>query len=208
MHNIEEDIVPQELIDQAIAMSNLSTLYKVYFDKDTGDILSITNEENLNYTNSIDVEYAIVKDLLTGKKQLSNFKIAFSETATPEIVSKITGDTSFSAIEEVPIVDNWNSVFTIENYPLLKQWGFQLRPDQRVILQRYNLNTIFDVFVVDADNYNFLIRSIKISLKDIIEKDRVYITHDSNKESETDNKIFMRKFFASTGYQNLYDTNS
>lgn len=208
MHNIEEDVVPQELIDQAIAMGNLSTLYKVYFDKDTGDILSITNEENLNYTNSIDAEYATVKDLLTGKKQVSNFKIAFSETATPEIVSKITSDISFSVIEEVPNVDNWNNVFTIENYPLLKQWGFQLRPDQRIMLQKYNLNTIFDVFVVDPDNYNFLIRSIKLSLKDIIENDRVYVSHNSIKESRTNNKIFMRKFFTSIGYQNLYDTNS
>jgi hypothetical protein len=207
MYNPEEDIIPQELIDQALAAVNSSPLYKVYFDKDTGNILSITNEENANYTSSIEVEYSIVKDLLTGKKQLSNFKVAFAENTTPTIVSKIDSDISFTTIEEVPKVNNWDSMFTIENYPLLKQWGFQLRPDQRTILQNHNLNTIFDVFVVDTEDYNCLIRSIKLSLKDIIESDRVYVAHETSKESDINNKIFMRKFFSSTGYQNLYDTN-
>jgi len=47
MYNPEEDIVPPELLAQALAISNAPVIYKVYFSKDTGDILAITNEENL-----------------------------------------------------------------------------------------------------------------------------------------------------------------
>lgn len=208
MYNPEEDIIPPELLAQALAISNVPDIYKVYFSKDTGDILSITNEENLEFTNSIDVDYATVRPFLIGKKQLSNYKIVFADQTTPTIVSKSEGDVKSAVIEQVPLVDNWDSMFTIENYPLLEQWGFQLRPDQRNTLQSHNLNTTFEVYVVDKNNNNMLIRSIKMSLHDLINTDRLYIPHTSSRETNIDNRIFVRKFFSTIGYQILYDTNS
>jgi len=208
MYNPEEDIIPPELLAQALSISNVPVTYKVYFSKDTGDILSITNEENLEFTNSIDVEYEIVKSFLTGKTQLANYKIIFANQTTPTIVSKSEGDVKLASIEQVPLVDNWDSMFTIENYPLSAQWGFQLRPDQRNTLQSHNLNTTFEVFVVDKNNNNFLIRSIKMSLNDLINTDRLYVAHTSPNEASTENRIFVRKFFSTIGYQILYDTNS
>jgi hypothetical protein len=208
MYNPEEDIIPPELLAQALAISNVPDIYKVYFSKDTGDILSITNEENLEFTNSIDVDYATVRPFLIGKRQLSNYKIIFADQTTPTIVSKSEGDVKSAAIEQVPLVDNWDSMFTIENYPLLEQWGFQLRPDQRDTLQSHNLNTTFEVYVVDKNNSNMLIRSIKMSLHDLINTDRLYIPHTSSRETNIENRIFVRKFFSTIGYQILYDTNS
>jgi hypothetical protein len=208
MYNPEEDIIPPELLEQALAISNVPVIYKVYFSKDTGDILSITNEENLEFTNSIDVDYAVVRPFLIGKKQLSNYKIIFADQVTPTIVSKTDGDVKLASIEQVQLVDNWDSMFTIENYPLLEQWGFQLRPDQRDALQSHNLNTTFEIFVVDKNNNNMLIRGIKMSLNDLINTDRLYIAHDSSKEANIENRIFVRKFFSTIGYQILYDTNS
>ena len=208
MYNPEEDIIPPELLEQALAISNVSVTYKVYFSKDTGDIVSITNEENLEFTNSIDVDYAVVRPFLIGKKQSSNYKIIFADQTTPTIVSKSEGDVKLASIEQVPLVDNWDSMFTIENYPLLEQWGFQLRPDQRDVLQSHNLNTKFEVFVVDKNNNNMLIRGIKMSLNDLINTDRLYIAHTSSREANIENRIFVRKFFSTIGYQILYDTNS
>jgi len=208
MYNPEEDIVPPELLAQALAISNVPVIYKVYFSKDTGDILSITNEENLEFVNSIDVDYATVRPFLIGKNQLSNYKIIFADQTTPTIVSKSEGDVKSASIEQVALVDNWDSMFTIENYPLLEQWGFQLRPDQRNTLQSHNLNTTFEVYVVDKNNNNMLIRGIKMSLNDLINSDRLYIPHNSSREANIENKIFVRKFFSTIGYQILYDTNS
>jgi len=208
MYNPEEDIIPPELLAHALAISNVPAVYKVYFSKDTGDILSITNEENLEFTNSIDVDYAVVRPFLIGKKQLSNYKIIFADQTTPTIVSKSEGDIKLVSIDQVPLVDNWDSTFTIENYPLLEQWGFQLRPDQRDTLQSHNLNTTFEVFVVDKNNNNMLIRGIKMSLNDLINTDRLYVAHASPKEANTENRIFVRNFFSTIGYQILYDTNS
>ena len=208
MYNPEEDIIPPELLEQALKASQVSSLYKVYFDKDTGNILSITNEENQNFLNSIEIEYDLVKDFFTGKKTSSSYKVVFIDQTTPTIVSKNDSDVNIVNIQEIPRVEHWDSMFTVENYPLQNQWGFQLRPDQRVILKEHNLNTAFEVFVVDKDNNNFLIRSLKIFLKDIIDSDRIYVQYESKREEDIENRIFVRKFFSTVGYQVLYDTNS
>jgi hypothetical protein len=208
MYNPEEDIIPPELLAQALAISSVPVIYKVYFDRDTGDILSITNEENIEFTNSIDVDYEEVRPFLLGKKQVSNHKIIFANQTTPTIVSKSEGDVKLALLEQVPLIDNWDSMFTIENYPLLKQWGFQLRPDQQETLQSHNLNTTFEVFVVDKNNNNMLIRSIKLSLRDLINTDRLYVEHVVPIEANIENRLFVKNFFSTIGYQILYDTNS
>ena len=43
MYNPEEDIISHELLAQSLALSTAIPPYRVYFNKDTGDILSITN---------------------------------------------------------------------------------------------------------------------------------------------------------------------
>ena len=101
MYNPEEDIIPPELLAQALAISSVPVIYKVYFDRDTGDILSITNEENIEFTNSIDVDYEEVRPFLLGKKQVSNHKIIFANQTTPTIVSKSEGDVKLALLEQV-----------------------------------------------------------------------------------------------------------
>lgn len=208
MYNPEEDIIPYELLEKALMNSRINPLYNVYYDKDTGNILAITNEPRSDLANFFEVEYDIVKEFFNGKKISSNYKVMFVDQTTPVIISKNDTDVNLINIDEVPNVDHWNSMFTIENYPLLKQWGFQLRPDQRSILKQHNLNTAFEIFIVDKDYNNMLIRSIKILLKDLLDDDRIYIEHKLHKEADVENRIFVRKFFSTIGYQILYDTNS
>ena len=208
MYNPEEDIIPYELLEQALMISRVTTVYSVYYDKDTGNILAITNEPRSDLANSFEVEYDIVKEFFNGKKISSNYKVVFVDQTTPVIISKNDTDVNLIIIDEVTKVDHWDSMFTIENYPLLQQWGFQLRPDQQTILKQHNLNTAFEIFIVDKDYNNILVRSIKLFLKDLLENDRIYIKHEASKEADSENRIFVRKFFSTIGYQILYDTNS
>ncbi len=209
MYNPEDDVIPVELIQQALELSKVSTLYRVYFDKETGHVLSVTNEENKNLFSFIEVEYEVVKDFLVGKKQSTNYKVVFVNQTTPAIILQTETDVDLITLDEVPLVTNWDNMFTIENYPLQKQWGFQLRPDQRDILKLHNLNTSFEIFIVDKNNSNFLYRTIKILLKNIIENDRFYVDYTNDNESNTNQfNIFVKKFFQTVGYQILYDTKS
>jgi hypothetical protein len=208
MYNPEEDIIPYELLEQALMISKATPAYSVYYDKDTGNILSITNEKREDFLNSFEVEYDLIKEFFNGKKFSSNYKVVFVDQTTPVIISKNDTDVNLIIIDEVFKVEHWDSMFTIENYPLLQQWGFQLRPDQQTILKQHNLNTAFEVFIVDKDYNDMLVRSIKIFLKDLLENDRIYVKHEISKEADIENRIFVRKFFSTIGYQILYDTNS
>lgn len=209
MYNPEEDIIPPELLAQALALSNPLRVYRVYFDKDNGNLLSITNEENQLYSNFVEFEYDVVREFLVGKHQLAKYKIVFVDQNTPKIISIHEDESTGIFLTKVPAVDNWNSMFTIENYPLLKKWGFQVRPDQKKLLLKYNLNTSLEIYVVDNRNMNFIYRTIKLSVNDLISKDKDFIDYCLDKEGDVDNiSVYVKQFFSTVGYQVLYDTNS
>jgi hypothetical protein len=209
MYNIEEDIVPPELLAQALAVSTTSVIYKVYFDKDTGNILSVTNEESSTYDHFVEFEFNFVKDFLNSKLQLRDYIITFVDQSTPKIVSKYQDDIQTVTLMQVPSVDNWDSMFTIENYPLVKQWGFQVRPDQKDILEKYNINTTLEIYIVDKNNMNFIYRTVKLLVNDLIKKDREFVSYLTDKEGDISNiAVYVKHFFSSVGYQILYDTNS
>jgi hypothetical protein len=208
MYNPEEDIIPYELLAESLALRTSAPPYRVYFDKDTGDILSVTNEPSLIHNCFVEFEFDVVKDFLNANSNFKDFQVTFIDQNTPKIISKYEDDIHAVFLTRAPLVNNWDSMFTIENYPLMKQWGFQLRPDQQIALTQHNLNTAFEIFIVDKDYNNILINSIKIFLKDLLENDRIYIDYNTSKEADVENRIFVKKFFSRIGYQILYDTNS
>lgn len=208
MYNPEEDTIPEDVLQQALMLSNQSSLYKVYFNKESGDLIAITNEEISTLDNYVEMEYTLISDFIKNKKTIDNYKIIFIDQSTPSIIDKGSNDVDVINLHLVPAVDHWDSMFTIENYPLMNKWGFQLRPDQRDLMKKYNLNTSFEIYITSRSNLNFLIRTIKIPLNELVENDRLFVDHVSRYEKSIHNKIFIRKFFTTTGFQILYDTNS
>jgi hypothetical protein len=148
MYNPEEDIIPYELLAQSLALSTVVLPYRVYFEKDTGNILSITNEASLQYDCFVEFDFDVVKEFLNGTSQFNNFQVTFIDQNTPRIVSKYEDDISAVFLTSAPVVTNWDSMFTIENYPTFKKWGFQIRNDQREILKKYNLNTTLEIYII------------------------------------------------------------
>ena len=209
MYNPEEDIVPDELLAQSLALSNTVPPYRVYFEKDSGNILSITNEASVHYDCFVEFEFDIVKEFLNGASQSKDFQVTFIDQNTPRIVSKYEDDISAVFLTSVPLVAHWDSMFTIENYPLLKNWGFQIRNDQRELLKKYNLNTTLEIYVIDNRNMNFIYRTIKVSINDLVNTERKIENYQTDKEGDVANiSVYVKQFFSSVGYQILYDTNS
>jgi hypothetical protein len=201
MYNPEEDIIPYELLAQSLALSTVVLPYRVYFEKDTGNILSITNEASLQYDCFVEFDFDVVKEFLNGTSQFNNFQVTFIDQNTPRIVSKYEDDISAVFLTSAPVVTNWDSMFTIENYPTFKKWGFQIRNDQREILKKYNLNTTLEIYIIDKRNMNFIYRTIKISINELIKKDREIVYYHSNKEGDIDNiAVYVKQFFSTVGY--------
>jgi hypothetical protein len=201
MYNPEEDIVPYELLAQSLALSTVVQPYRVYFDKDSGDILSITNEESAVYDCFVEFDFDIVKDFLNGISQSKDFQVTFIDQNTPRIISKYEDDIAAVFLTRAPLVTNWDSMFTIENYPTFKKWGFQIRTDQKEILKKYNLNTTLEIYVIDKRNMNFIYRTIKVSINELIKKDREIVYYHSDKEGDVENTVvFVKQFFSSVGH--------
>ena len=201
MYNPEEDIIPYELLAQSLALSTVVLPYRVYFDKDSGDIISVTNEESTVYDCFVEFEFDVIKDFLNGISQLKDFQITFIDQNTPRIISKYEDDIAAVFLTRAPLVTNWDSMFTIENYPTFKKWGFQIRNDQREILKKYNLNTTLEIYVIDKRNMNFIYRTIKVSINELIKKDREIVYYHSDKEGDVENTVvFVKQFFSSVGH--------
>ena len=201
MYNPEEDIIPYELLAQSLALSTVVLPYRVYFDKDSGDILSITNEESAVYDCFVEFEFDVIKDFLNGISQFKDFQITFIDQNTPRIISKYEDDIAAVFLTRAPLVTNWDSMFTIENYPTFKKWGFQIRTDQKEILKKYNLNTTLEIYVIDKRNMNFIYRTIKVSINELIKKDREIVYYHSDKEGDVENTVvFVKQFFSSVGH--------
>lgn len=201
MYNPEEDIIPYELLAQSLALSTVVLPYRVYFDKDSGDIISVTNEESTVYDCFVEFEFDVIKDFLNGISQLKDFQITFIDQNTPRIISKYEDDIAAVFLTRAPLVTNWDSMFTIENYPTFKKWGFQIRTDQKEILKKYNLNTTLEIYVIDKRNMNFIYRTIKVSINELIKKDREIVYYHSDKEGDVENTVvFVKQFFSSVGH--------
>jgi hypothetical protein len=201
MYNPEEDIIPYELLAQSLALSTVVQPYRVYFDKDSGDMLSITNEESTVYDCFVEFEFDVIKDFLNGISQFKDFQITFIDQNTPRIISKYEDDIAVVFLTRAPLVTNWDSMFTIENYPTFKKWGFQIRTDQKEILKKYNLNTTLEIYVIDKRNMNFIYRTIKVSINELIKKDREIVYYHSDKEGDVENTVvFVKQFFSSVGH--------
>ena len=201
MYNPEEDIIPYELLAQSLALSTVVLPYRVYFDKDSGDIISVTNEESTVYDCFVEFEFDVIKDFLNGISQLKDFQITFIDQNTPRIISKYEDDIAAVFLTRAPLVTNWDSMFTIENYPTFKKWGCQIRTDQKEILKKYNLNTTLEIYVIDKRNMNFIYRTIKVSINELIKKDREIVYYHSDKEGDVENTVvFVKQFFSSVGH--------
>jgi len=201
MYNPEEDIVPYELLAQSLALSTVVLPYRVYFEKDSGDILSITNEASLHYDCFVEFDFDIVKDFLNGTSQSKDFQVTFIDQNTPRIVSKYEDDIAAVFLTCAPVVTDWDSMFTIENYPTFKKWVFQIRNDQREILKKYNLNTTLEIYIIDKRNMNFIYRTIKVSINELIKKDREIVYYHSDKEGDINNiAVYVKQFFSTVGY--------
>ena len=200
MYNPDEDVVPEDLIAQSLALAVSKPTFRVYFDKDTGDILAISNEENPNYQHYLDFDMSVVEGFLTNKQNPANYKLVFKDASTPDIVLKNDDDIVIASLLEIPTTKGWSNALTIENIPWEDSWCFQLREDQIDLLKEFNLNSTLEFYVVDENNDNFVYRIIRLSLTDLVNNRKFYVRHNNKIERRQSNRIYTRKFFKNYGY--------
>ena len=179
-----------------MARKQILPAYYAYFDKATGEILSVSNEKSLQYKNKLDIEYDIYAKLVSGNEKFSDYSVGYLKSddgkTTLVLVPKtdqafIFKNTMFELISRVPTDDTelivtWNVANT--------EWIFSVSPacKKRIAESIGNGKLVF--FVILADDYDFLIRTIFIDTMQLLSSGKVYIPF-ANKIESNINKISM-----------------
>ena len=135
--------------------------FYAHYDEETGNILSVSNEKLEIHTHSLEITFTAYENFVLNRHKLSDFKVENNE-----LVSTI--------IEQPKIkINKLREIYTsidadIEIY-YGKEWIFLLNDNTR---QKYYdkkiLGDDITIFFTSADDRNYLIKSFKLSFKDLI----------------------------------------
>ncbi len=166
----------------------------VYYDKKTGELLSITNEVSKVYEDAIEVPYADVTSLLDTTHHFKDYIVAYRQQ--PDGTEKLVVETKKSnrtSINDSDYVFK-NKIFewveessnevdlTITWCNTLSSWKFSLsdifKKTHNTVLPR---NLVF--FITLKNDLDFLIRTISIDCEELMQYD-VFVDFESNFEKD------------------------
>ena len=196
----DDTIITDEEIQKIVNSTESNGLYKIYFDNNTGDILSITNEGNSAYSHYIEVPSTDIEDFLSGKLNYSTYKISYTSPTESKIVQKDAQHDDQRVLLQIPVLKSFIGALSIKNNIDTKQWAFKLNKEEKSYIKKYKINSKLEFYVTFLKNANFLIRTIKIDTIDLAYNDTVYIDHVTSTEQSLNKiKFYTKPFFKSYG---------
>jgi hypothetical protein len=182
----------------------------VYFDKKTGQILAVTNEPESKFEHAIKKSFDDVEYFLNGTWQFKDFLIGYKKNAEGVSSLDIVPATDFGYAfknnifewitetdQQVECLVTWNGI--------KKTWHFEI---DKHVKDYYNVivapKLVF--FVTLEDDFDFLVRTIFISLSDLIASDTISVPFASNIENKIDKiSISSKLIFKSYGLRIQHD---
>lgn len=150
--------------------------YYVYYDMDTGAILSASNELNDNYTNKLIVDYSTYDSFVSGRELFSDWVVIRSKNPDladcMEIVPKLKQEIYFKNnlfvwISDPQLSDTECKVLWTSDKA---KWTFSLGGSVRLKIQNHilNLPSEMSFYITLNNDLDFIIREIKINPKDLM----------------------------------------
>jgi hypothetical protein len=199
----EEEFLTTEQL-QALLDVKYVFAYFVYFEKDTGNILALSNEK-LDYENFVEVEFEEIEKFFNNTENFINFKVAFDNDGSVKFVNKNQGDLIFKTniIESIRLSDK-ETILTVEWSK--HGWKFTMN---EIFLQHpraKSLNAKLHFYITNDSNINLLIRQLEIQLRNLIGNGYILIPFINEKEKDIENiSMFTLPFFESYGMRINYD---
>jgi hypothetical protein len=176
--------------------------YYIHYDKKTGSILSISPEKLPTDKHSIEISFNEFKLFINGSRRPQDYAIVYDkkEAIITQINDVLQGFTfrnkSFEWINNAPtknteLTTTWNNQDGC--------WEFSLSDTAR---NRTNtdVTTHAIFFVTLEDDFDFLIKTIIIKIKDLVEKDTVVVPFESAIEHQIDKiSISAKTYFRTYG---------
>jgi len=182
--------------------------YRIYYDKDTGDIVSITNELSSLPYETVEVDFSTVERFLIGKDNFIFFRLEFDEEDAIKFVNKKESPVVFKSniVEYIRVVEDNTAILQVTWHT--NKWVFTINKDFLNNPRSKSLNSKINFFVIKENNINFLIRSIEIKIKDLVTTESVVVEFTTLEESNiTEIAMFTLPFFESYGMTINYGKN-
>lgn len=159
-----------------MANKTVKQLYYAYYDKNSGQILEMTNEKKENNMYGIEVSYEEYDKFVSGVKKFDDYKIGYS-TINDKIILSIIPKTKddnimlvnnlLKCISEPPLkhtelIIEWNNNF--------KKWIFNISNQCKKRLKTEITPKNFIFFITLNNDFDFLIRTIIIDSTELISK--------------------------------------
>jgi hypothetical protein len=199
----EEEFLTAEQL-QALLDVKYVFSYFVYFEKDTGNILALSNEQ-LDYENFVEVDFEEIEKFFNSTENFINFKVVFDSDGSVKFVNKNQGDLIFKTniIENIRLSDK-DTILTVEWSK--EGWKFTMN---EIFLQNpraKSLNAKLHFYVTNDSNINLLVRQIEVQLRNLIGNGYMLIPFINEKEKDIENiSMFTLPFFESYGMRINYD---
>jgi len=188
--------------EELVRLTNLKIIdsYRIYYQEDTGDIYSITNEVLPTDCRHVEVEFGIVERFLTGKDNFIFYRLEFDDEGAIKFSNKKDSPVLFKSniIEYVRLNAASDPVLQVDWTP--NGWVFKLDKKFADSPKGKSINSKLNFFVTKEDNINYLIRSIEIKLKNLLSDDAVIVEFvDPDENNIYKIAMFTLPFFESYG---------
>lgn len=164
----------------AFPVLTINQLYYVYFEAETGQIYSITNELSNLYVTYISVDFTLVADFINGVLQFTDYFVGYENKDVPLSILKKPISTSVN-----------NNTFRILDDPVTKKTELVINWNKKMacweffytgVISKKLPTSDYKFFIVDKNNVNYLIRTIEISVQSLLYNNTVKVPFEYPRE--------------------------
>lgn len=170
---------------------NLIPKYYVYYDKKSGRILSVGNEENKSYEYGITASWEEVQNLIEGTWLFKDYLVSYKHKDDGTSVLAIIPNTDQGYIfknnifEWITDHNDRAECQVVWNGPNAC-WDFNLSASTKAVYSDTALVTKLVFFVTLETDFDFLVRTIFIETLDLISSEKVSIPFTTKIEHKSD----------------------
>jgi hypothetical protein len=160
--------------------------YYVYYDKKSGTILSVSNEKSSQYEYGIELPFEDVEKLLSGEWKFSDYIVGYAKNNYIIMSSTTPGYAFKYNLFEWIVEQDKETECIVEWNGARQSWIFSLSANYKST--RNDVIFIPDLvfFVTMASDFDFLIRTIKVSMTPLLANQHVEIPFESTIENRID----------------------
>jgi hypothetical protein len=198
----EDEFLTPEQLDEILNTKYVFD-YFVYFDKDNGNIIAISNE-HYPHDNFIQVDFSDIERFFN-KDNFINFKVTFDQDGALKFVNKNQNELNFKSniVETIRLNENDN-ILTVEWSKTA--WKFIINERFLSHPRAKSLNAKIYFYVTREDNINILIRTIEIQLRNLLVNGTLVLPFNTEDEKNIENiSMFTLPFFESYGMRINHD---